>query len=177
MKWFGRGWSIFWKNHSKSTLLCPSNHEKWSDFDKNRREGWHYGLFQESVGFFAIASLVWPIWSEEGLKNKVKRGKNDVSVMAHILATKIAFEKRFPDHERGWNSEEPLSKMVFRQNNAISVKNQAEKWPKLNIWKIEKSEVHGNCWYHNNVHSYEKNDPIFLISVKFPIDWWYSHTL
>ena len=122
MMWFGRDWSIFWKNHSKSTLLCPSNHEKWSDFDKNRREGWHYGLFGESVGFFAIASLVWPIWSEEGLKNKVKRGKNDVSVMAHILATKIAFERRFPDHERGWNSEEPCQKWFFVKTTPLALK-------------------------------------------------------
>ena len=90
--------------------------------------------------------------------------------MAHILATKIAFEKRFPDHERGWNSEELLSKMDFREINVFMVKNQVEKWPKLNNWKILKSAVHGNCWYHNNVYRYEKNDPIFLISVKFPID-------
>ena len=177
MKWFGRDWSIFWKNHSKLTLLCPSNHEKWSDFDKNRREGWHYGLFQESVRIFGIASVVWPILSEEGRKNQVENEKNAVCFMAYISATKIAMEKRFSATERKWNFEEPLWKMLFRKINAISVKNQAEKWPKLNIWKIEKSEVHGNCWYHNNVHSYEKNDPIFLISVKFPIDWWYILTL
>ena len=97
--------------------------------------------------------------------------------MAYISATKIGMEERFPAPERKWNFEDPMWKMVFPKINAISVKNQAEKGPKLNIWKIEKSEVHGNCWYHNNVYSYEKNDPIFLISVKFPIDWWYSHTL
>ena len=81
-------------------LKWPSNLEKWSDFDKNRREGWHYGLSQETVGIFGIASVVWPILSEEGRKNQVENEKNTVCLMACISATKIGMEKQFSAPER-----------------------------------------------------------------------------
>ena len=66
------------KNHSKSALKLPSNHEKCSDSYKNRREGRHYRLLRESIVFWGIAPVVWPILSEQGLKNKVKSEKSGV---------------------------------------------------------------------------------------------------
>ena len=88
------------KNHSKSALKLPSNHEKWSDFAKNRREGRLYRLLRKSIEFWGIALVVWPISSEEGLKNKVKSGKSGVCVMAYISTTVIAMEKRISDSKR-----------------------------------------------------------------------------
>ena len=95
----GVGGVLLAKKQSKSALKWPSNHEKCSDCAKNRREGRPYRLLQESVGFWGIASVVWPILSEEGLKNKGKSGKSGVCVMAYISATVVDMEKRISDCE------------------------------------------------------------------------------
>ena len=80
-------------------LKWPSNSEKCSDCGKNRREGRPYRLLQESIWFLGISSEVWPILSEEGPKNRVKKGKSALCVSAYISTTKIAMEKQISDSE------------------------------------------------------------------------------
>ena len=97
--WFGRDWSTFCENHSKSALKWPSNSEKCSDCGKNRREGRPYRLLQESIWYSGISSEVWPILSEEGRKNWVENEKSGVCVTVYISTTLIAMEKRISNPE------------------------------------------------------------------------------
>ena len=91
--------ALFEKKHSKTALKWPSNSEKCSDCGKNRREGRPYRLLQESIWFSGNSSEVWPLLSEEGPKNRVKKGNSGVYVTAHISLTVIATEKGISNSE------------------------------------------------------------------------------